>query len=392
MLGHIRKRSKTSWAVVVDLGRHPGTGKRQRLWRSVKGTKRDAEALLAQLLVQKDTGVAPSRGTVQAFLDRWLEDYAKTNTAPKTYRTYSDLVSRHLKPALGAIRLSALRPEHIQTAYKAIGAKGLSPTTVLHCHRILRQALQHAVKWQVLARNPADAADPPRPNRYEIPMLDPGQIAHLLACARETEHGPLVELALMTGLRQGELLGLRWQDVDLEAGNLRVTRSLQRLDGLHFREPKTRGSRRSVALSPGTVLLLREHRADQRAARQLAGGAYEDHDLIFATAIGTPIDPRNLLRAWKKVTAAAGQSGLRFHDLRHAHASLMLAQGTHPKIVSERLGHSGVRITLDTYSHVLPNLQREAAAQLDQFALGGIAPQSAQRSFSSHAPGGPSAG
>ena len=233
MLGHIRKRSKTSWAVVVDLGRDPGTGKRNRLWRSVKGTKRDAQALLTQLLTQRDAGVAPSRTTVHAFLDRWLEDYARPNTAPKTYRTYSDLVSHHLKPALGAIRLSAVRPDHIQTAYKAIGAKGLSPTTVLHCHRILREALQHAVKWQLVARNPADLVDPPRANRHEIPALDLGQIARLLACARQTEYGALVELALLTGLRQGEILALRWHDADLATGSLSVSRSLQRLDGLH---------------------------------------------------------------------------------------------------------------------------------------------------------------
>jgi integrase len=370
MLGHVRKRSKTSWAVVVDLGRDPGTGKRRRLWRSVRGTKRDAQALLVQLLGERDAGFRPGRRiTVAEFLERWLRDYAATNTAPKTHRTYKDLVRNHLTPGLGNAVLSTLAPDQIQRFYRQLSAKGLSPTTVLHAHRILREALQHAVKWQLLPRNPADLVDPPRAARREVLALKPEAVRGVLTAAGETEYGALVHLAVMTGLRQGELLALRWDDVDLKSRTLQVRRTLQRLDGLHFREPKTAGSRRSVALSPSTVASLRQLAEKQTKAKALAGSAYRDDGLVFATAVGTPIDPRNVNRTWYRIIKAARLQGLRFHDLRHTHASLMLAQGTHPKIVSERLGHSGVRITLDTYSHALPNLQLEAAATLDQTLL-----------------------
>jgi len=376
MPGHIRKRGKKSWAVVVDLGRDSVTGRRRQDWRSVKGTKKEAEAFLVQLLHERDQGndIERTRLTVGQYLERWLSNYVAVNTAPATVVTYGSFVHRHLLPALGSIPLAKLRPQHIDAYYsralkdgRANGGGGLSATTVLHHHRVLREALQHAVRLQLIARNPADATEPPRPARHEVSALSQEDAQRLLEAADGTSHGSLVYLAIMTGLRKGELLGLRWQDVDLEGGVLYVRQALQRLgsEGITFRAPKTRGSGRAVALSPATVRRLRQHRQRQLEARLIAGLAYQDNGLVFATALGTPTDPANLRRAWGRIVKAAGLDGLRFHDLRHAHATLMLQQGVHPKVVSERLGHSGIRITMDTYSHVMPGLQAAAAEQLD---------------------------
>jgi integrase len=381
MQGHIRKRGKNSWAVVVELGRDPTTGKRRQTWRSVKGSKREAEALLVQLLHQRDTGIDEPPGKISAgeYLQKWLRDYARANTAPKTYRCYEDVVRRHLIPGLGSIPLTKLRPQHIQAYYSQAlqggrldGQGSLSARTILRQHQVLHVALRHAVRWQLLASNPADAVEPPRPERHEIKALRVDEIRRLLEAADATPHGAVVHLAVATGMRQGELLGLRWRDVDLEAGALHVQQTCQWLphQGFVFRQPKTQRSRRSVALSPETVRRLRQHRQRQLEERLFLGPAYQDSGLVFATVLGTPIDPSNLRRAWLGIVRTAGLDHMRFHDLRHAHATLLLQQGVHPKVVSERLGHSGVGITLDTYSHVLPDLQAQAAAQLDALLTG----------------------
>jgi integrase len=245
------------------------------------------------------------------------------------------------------------------------GRGGLSARTVVRYHQILHAALRQAVRWQLLLRNPADAVEPPRPARRELRTTTPEQARAVMAAADATQIGAFVRLALLTGMRRGELLGLRWQDV--EGGSVHVQQTAQRIpgQGIVFRQPKTRLSRRAVALSTDAVGVLRTHRARQAEEKLLAGPAYRDQGLVFATGLGTPIEPGNLRRTWLRVTAAAGVPGLRIHDLRHAHATLMLGQGVHPKVVSERLGHASVNITLDTYSHVLPGLQAAAAEALD---------------------------
>lgn len=376
MPGHIVKRGRSSWTVVVDLGREPVTGKRRQLWRAVKGPKREAEALLVQFLHERDTGVERPVGkmTVAAYLERWLVDYVQPSLAPKTIASYRDVVRTHLVPTLGSLDLVALRPTHIQSLYTQLsgsgrcdGRGGLSARSILRYHQILHAALRQAVRWQLLIRNPADAVEPPRAARRELRATTPAQARAVMAAADETSIGPFVRLALMTGMRRGELLGLRWADVDFEGGALHVQQTAQRIagQGIVFRQPKTRLSRRSIALSPDAVGVLRQHRRRQAEARLLAGSAYGDRDLVFATGLGTPIEPGNLRRSWVGIIRAAGLPGLRIHDLRHAHATLMLSQGVHPKVVSERLGHASVNITLDTYSHVLPGLQEAAAAALD---------------------------
>jgi integrase len=363
-------RGRASWTVIVDIGTDPVTRKRRQLWRSVKGPKRDAEALLVQLLHERDTGVERPVGklTVAEYLERWMTDYVGS-LAPKTQSTYHDIIQNHFVPALGSIDLVALRPSHIQSLYTRL-LHGLSARSVLRYHKVLHAALRQAVQWQLLVRNPADAVEAPRPERRQIRALTPAQARSIMAAADQTPLGAFVRLALLTGMRRGELLGLRWSDVD--EAEIHVQQTAQRIagQGIVFRQPKTRLSRRSIALSPEAVAVLRAHRRRQAEARLLAGPAYHDRDLVFATGLGTPLEPGNVLRTWRRIVAAAGLPGLRIHDLRHGHATLMLGQGVHPKVVSERLGHASINITLDTYSHVLPGLQAAAAEALDTILTG----------------------
>jgi len=322
MSGHITKRGKSSWAVVIDLGRDPVTGARKQLWRSVKGTKRDAEALLVQLLHQRENGIdaPPGRLTVAKYLQRWLSVYAQPNTAPKTFRRYEQIVRVHLLPVIGGTPLTKLRPLQIQGVYTQVLEKGVSARTALHCHRVLREALQHALKWQLIPRNPADSVQPPRPQRYEIAAMGPDEVKRLLSAADETRYGDLIHLAALSGLRQGELMGLRWQDVDLEAGILHIRQTCQWLprQGFIFRQPKTYRSARPVALSPASAQRLRQHRLRQLEERLAAGPAYQDGGLVFANALGAPLHPTNLRRTWLRIADRAGLPRLRFHDLRHA--------------------------------------------------------------------------
>jgi integrase len=372
MRGHIRKRGKDSWAVVVYAGFDPTTGKERRIWQSVRGSEKDAEIVRTQLLNQLQLGIdIPSaRLTTGAYLEQWLDAYAKANVATKTYVRYESLIRIHISPALGSIRLAKLRPLHIQNAYALLRDKGLSPRTILQAHRILKEALKHAVRWQLVGRNPADSVEAPKPKRSEILVLSNSEIERLMREADPTQWGALIHSAVMTGLRMGELMGLRWQDVDLEASRLYVRQTLQWLSRgeYSFQPPKTHRSARPVALSPATVERLRAHRKEQIKHRLLLGAAWADeHDLVFVSSIGTPMVPSNIRRALRQILKRARLSEhVRFHDLRHAHATLLLKEGVHPKVVSERLGHAGIAITLDTYSHVIPGLQDEAAAKLDR--------------------------
>ena len=368
MPGSLRKRGEQTWEVRSELGRDPDTGKRRFRYQYVQGTKKQAEQALTATLHRRDTGtdVVPTRITVGEFLDRWLRDYAEVNVAPSTFQRYRQIVNR-LKPHLATVRLQALRPAHIQETYGSLLRAGLALRTVLHHHRVLRQALQQAVRWQLIAHNPADAVTPPRPERTEMRTLDPSGVHRLLDGCADEQLRALISTAVTTGMRLGELLGLRWSDCDLAGGTIYLSRAAQYLaaTGVTFRTPKTSRSRRSIALSIDAVAVLRAHRARQLEARLAVGPGYRNGDLVFATAGGDPIPPYRVSATFSTLVKRLGIGPLRFHDLRHTAATLMLRAGVHPKIVSERLGHATVAITLDTYSHVLPDMQRDAAAALE---------------------------
>ena len=366
-----------TWELTFDLGPDPVTGERLRRFVSVKGTRREAERVLAEAIHQRNTGVDVAHGklTVKQYLNRWLKDYAATNVSTATLVRYEGIVTNHFVPAIGAIQLTDLRPAHIQRAYaealtagsrKDRRAGALSARTVLQHHRVLREALAHAVRWQLIARNPADAVAAPKPVRHEMRVLNRTEAQALLAASRDDALFCLLHVALASGARLGELLALRWSDMDAESGTLRITRSAQRLpgEGIVFHAPKTHRSIRPIALSPVTFKILRTHRASQAEQRLALGSAYADRDLVFTNALGQPLDGTAVTKRVQQIAQAAGLGHLRFHDLRHTAATLMLSAGTHPKIVSERLGHATINITLDTYSHVLPDMQHEAALTL----------------------------
>jgi integrase len=324
-----------------------------------------------------DTGayVEPSREPLAAFLTRWLRDYAKTNVSPRTYEGYEHIIVRHLIPALGAVQLTKLAPAQIQRYYSSKlasgrlnGKGGLSPRTVRHHHVTLHDALQSAVKWGLLARNPADAVDAPKFERAEMNTLDDDGVRTFLAAAKGTQWYPMVYLALFTGLRRSEVLALRWGDVDLDLARIYVNRAVHRLrDGsIVFRTTKSVRSRRLVALPPSAALMLRDHRECEQKRRELVDGAtLDDQQLVFARIDGSPIPPDSLSQAWSKLAKRTGFQDVRLHDARHTHATLLLKQDVHPKIVQERLGHSTIATTLDIYSHVVPGLQDAAARAFD---------------------------
>ncbi len=377
MRGHIVKRYKGSYTVVLNLGIDPATGKRKQQWISVKGTKKDAEKKLAELLHQLDTGafMKPGKTTLKDFLERWLDDYARPNLAPRTVEGYESIVRQHLIPKLGHIPLTQLRPEHIQKYYSECLASGrcsdhggLNPLTVRHHHMVLHRSLNIAMKWGLINRNPADAIDPPHFQRAEIQIMGEDDIQRFLEAAKSTPYFALFYLALFTGMRRSELLALRWSDVDLLLGQISVSRSLHRLHNktIVFRAPKSAKGRRTVALSPSAIFVLREHRKVQEMLTRISGTGFSESGLVFSSPTGESLLPDTVSQAWRKLASRLGLGGVRLHDARHSHASLLLKQGVHPKVVQERLGHATIQTTLDIYSHVSPGMQESAALRFDE--------------------------
>ena len=379
MRGHITQRAKGSWSIVLDLGRDPSTGKRKQKWVTVRGTKKDAEKKLTELQSQLDSGdyVQSAKLTLGEFLHRWLRDYVHVppNLSPETAQGYDIICREHLMPALGHLELAKVTPEVLQAYYsKALkegrcdGKGGLAPRTVRHHHTTLHTALGRAVKWHVLARNPADAVDAPRFQRKEMRTLDETGLNGFLESIQGSEYHPLFYAILYTGMRRSEALAVRWIDLDLILGQLSINRTLHHLeDGtMLFRAPKTPKSRRMIALTPTTSIVLRDHYQRVKEQRATLGIPLTAEDLVFAHEDGSPLLPHSVTNAWKRLVKRAGYQGIRLHDARHSHVSLMLKQGVDPKTISERLGHSSVVITLDTYAHLLPGMQEAAARGFDE--------------------------
>jgi integrase len=376
MKGFLKKRSNDSWSIVLYLGHDPQTGKKRQKWHTVHGNKRKAESELTRLLHEMDTGtyVEPTKLTVKDYLEKWLNDYAKINVGAKTFERYDGIVRQHLIPALGPIVLTKLQPLQIQSCYsKSLdsGRKdgregGLSAQTVLHHHRVLREALKQAVKWQLVGRNAADAVEPPRPEYREVNALEETRTAWLLDAAAGTHlHIPIL-LAITTGMRRGEILAVRWQDIDFGSGLLTVRRSLQETKAtLSFKEPKSRHGRRPISLPSLAVEMLAAYHQAQLKARSALGEGYQDNDLVCCRDDGTPWPPSAFTSAYRDLLRRRKIQNVRFHDLRHSHVSQLLRSGVSPKVISERLGHSKVGFTLDVYSHLLPGMQDEAASKVD---------------------------
>jgi len=362
--GTIYQRADGRWCAALTVGRD-ARGRLRRVYIYGK-TRREVQEELTKKLREHQQGmpVDPTRQTVGQFLQAWLEDCMRGSVRPTTLENYRYVI-RHLEPIAG-IQLAKLTPQHIQHLYRQKQDAGLTRMVVL-MHAVLHKALGQAVRWCLIPRNPADAVERPRMPKKEFRALTSEEAARLLEAAREDRLHALWVLAVTTGMRLGELLGLRWEDVDLERGTVTVRRQLQWLEGEPtFPEPKSARSRRTIALPGLAVAALREHRKRQLEWRLRLGEVWQDHGLVFTTEIGTPLHPSNVRqRHFHPLLERAGLPRIRFHDLRHTCATLLLAQGVHPKLVQEQLGHSQISVTLDTYSHVTAPMMREAAAKMD---------------------------
>ena len=364
-----QRESDGKWVASITLERVAGKRVRKTFYAD---TRRDVKDKLTRALHDQQRGlpISTDRQTVAQFLARWLTETAKPSVRPKTYTSYEQIVRLHLTPELGAIRLEKLTPQDVQRFMNRKLAANLSPRTVDICRCVLRQALNHALRWGIVSRNVAALVNPPKQKREIHRFLTPDEARGFLDVVRGERLEALFTVAVAVGLRQGEALGLRWRDVDLDSGTLTVRHGLQRIDGtLQIVEPKTALSRRTIALPAIALRALKDHRRRQLEERLLAGPLWVDGDFVFASHTGTPLDARNVVRHFHTLRERAGLKWLRFHDLRHAFGSLLAAQGVHPRVAMELMGHSQLSVTMQIYTHVAPELAREAALSIDA-ALG----------------------
>lgn len=355
--GTIYQRTDGRWCAELTVA-----GRRRSHYAA---TRRDVAAWLntQRAAIQDGRDIEPSRVTVAEFLDRWLA-IDGPNLAPSSRLTYAIIMRRHIVPHIGNVRLQSLRADHIQRLVVAQRESGAGLPSIELAHIILRRALNRACRWGLLAINPALHVDIPHPARREMQTFTADQVRVFVQACAGSRLAALFYLAVTTGLRQGELLGLQWGDVDWTTRALRIQRQLQHIagEGYQLREPKTVRGRRHISLGETAIARLRAHRAEQLQERVFLGAEWANPwDLVFTAQRGGPLNSGSVRAEFHAICAAADLPRIRFHDLRHTAASLMLAQGVHPKVVQEMLGHSSISMTLDTYSHVSPGLARQAA-------------------------------
>jgi integrase len=375
MKGHLRERSPGKWSIVIDVP-DKLTGKKKRKWHSFHGTKREAQKEAARIITEIEQGryVEQKKATVADFFDEWLA-FVKPHVSAKTHERYSEICLKNWKPLIGDKALTKITTETIDGALskalvsgRADGKGGLSPRSVHHMRRILSKAMKQAVTWKRIIANPVTDAQSPKVERKKMLAYDPAQTVQLLDALKETRLYIPVLLAVKAGMRRGEILALRWRNVEL-GDNLReisvVESAEQTKTGVRYKSPKN-GKSRTVAMSASLVADLKAHKIRQ-AEEQLRVGVRPDNDsFVVAQYDGKPLQPRSLSHEWTRlVKKIEGLPYIRFHDLRHSHASQMLKAGVHPKVASERLGHSSIGITLDLYSHVMPGMQADAAEAVD---------------------------
>jgi integrase len=357
--GSIFQRADGRWVATIAVG-YDHAGKRRR--KTVYGhTKREVQDELNRLQQRKSTGAltATSKVTVAQYLDRWLQDVARLTVRNSTFRRYSELLKLHVKPRIGGVRLHRLTAGDVQAIYSEMEGAGLSPRTRQFVHTVLRKALDNAVRWGLVIRNVCAQVTPPRVPKATMQVLTPSQASAFLKAAEGDRLYAMYVLALAVGMRQGELMGLQWPDVDLDAGWLSIAHTLA--DDGTLGEPKTTKSRRRIELPAIAVEALWSHKR-QSLAEGIAGSPF-----VFCDSQGGPLRRQNVQRrSFRSILKAAELPTIRFHDLRHTAATLMLTDGIHPKVVQEVLGHATIAITLDTYSHVLPSMQRDAADRMNR--------------------------
>ncbi len=371
--GHVRRRGKSSWELKFDAGRDPLSGRRRVRYVSFKGTKRAAELELARLIATdaSGAGVDPSRITVADFIDRWERDWVAGNVGPKTRERYSDLLRLHVRPIVGATVLQKLRPVALSELYSKLlrdgrgRGRGLARRTVGHVHRVLHRMLGHAAQWSVVDQNVAALVSPPRVESEEVAIVP--DVEGLLRRLRDRSIYPVASLALATGMRRGELLALRWRDVDFDRGVIRVEQSIELTKaGMRIKSPKTRHGRRSITVPPTIVAELRARwRREQEQRLALGLGKGDGGVLVFHNFDGGPLHPAGVTKEWSRAMTALGIIGITLHSLRHTHASQLIAAGVDVVTVSRRLGHGSPTITLGVYGHLFANTDDRAASVIE---------------------------
>ncbi|WP_424475039.1 tyrosine-type recombinase/integrase [Oceanobacillus kimchii] len=365
MAGSIRKDGNT-WYYILEIGNVNGKRK-QKKKRGFK-TKKDAQKALIEAehtLLKDGMFYEPSNMLYEDFITQWLND-KKTTLKNSTLNTYKWLITNYIIPNLGNIELSKLSPIIVQQFYNSlINERIISRQNVQKIHSIINNSLDKALKWNLVNKNVAKLVDRPKAFKRELIVWNEEEVKIFLEVAIKSRYYIAYLLALSTGMRQGEILALKWANLELKNKSLSVTHTLSH-DGKEILPgAKTRSSLRSIYLPDKTINALEEHRANINSEKQYADILYKDNDLIVCTNIGTPCNPRNLLRSFYSLIEKSKVPKIRFHDLRHTHATLLLKQGVNPKIVAERLGHSNIHITLDLYSHVIPSMQQESANKLN---------------------------
>jgi len=363
MKGSITKNKKTGkWDFVIDVGIDKMTGKRKQKRKRGFNTKREAEEVLTKLKNEllQGTYIEPSQQFYCDYFNEWM-DGKRHNMSNQTLKNYESYFLNHIHPILGNMQLSKINPLSIQKFLSTLHEKRLSDSTVKRIFNVVNASLNSALKMELITKNPASVIEKPKVKTKEMKIWDADEITRFLRYAKESAYYTGFLLAVTTGMRQGEILGLRWRDVDLEEGLLYVRQTLNH-DGKGFKTgAKSKAGNRTIGLDDYTVNALKQQRKIVVQNKLRYGALFQDYDLVICTPKGIAIRPRNLLRAFYSLIDKAGVTKIRFHDLRHTHSSLMLKQGENIKVISERLGHSSVRITLDTYSHVMPNMQKEAS-------------------------------
>jgi integrase len=328
-------------------------------------TRQEVSEKLSKALADRDGGLTfdAENLAVSGYLDRWLRDSVKGSVRERTYKSYEQQVRRYLKPYLGRIKLRKLSPMHVQGMYRQMQDRGLSARTVQYSHAVLHRALKQARRWGIVGRNVTEDVDTPQVKREEIQPLNPDQTRALLKAAEGNRLEALYIVAVHTGMRPGEMLALKWDDVNLDSGILQVNRALT---GGEFTAPKTARSRRWIKLTASGVKALRVHRKRQLEERMQRAGFWQDYNLVFPSSVGTPLSHRNVVRSFKAVLNRAGlPKTVRLYDLRHTCATLLLSRNVHPKYVQELLGHASIALTLDTYSHVIPGMDGGTASAME---------------------------
>lgn len=354
--GSIYHRKDGRWAATITLENH----KRKTFYgRSRKDVQEQLKIALREQ--QQGTLVTSPQQSVAQYLQQWLENH-QSSVRLRTYERYEQIVRLHLVPTIGRIPLQKLAPQQVQSLYTQKLKAGLSRTTVNTLHAMLHKALEDALRWHLVAHNVCDAVTPPRRDRYEIQPFTIEQAQQFLAAACGHPLEALFVLAVSTGMRRGELLAVKWQDIDFSTGTLHVRRIFTRSKGNRYSEaePKTEKSRRSIVLPALVVDLLLQHRSKQAKAKMEAGAEWQEHDLVFPTSRGTPLNPSKVVDRFKSLLKKADLPDIRFHDLRHSAASILLGMEIHPKVVQELLGHNQISMTMDIYSHVMPTMHKDA--------------------------------